>query len=233
MSKLKVSQREKILAPEGVHNARIVRIVELGTQPSDEWGDKFKIELSYELVDESAVFNEEKGEQNFVVRKKYNRSLHKRSDLAKHITAMTGNKFEADDEFEMDDLLDQACQVEITHSDDGQYANITGVMKVAKGTKVKKAESDLQSLYLDESFDSEVFETLPEYMQDMIADTDEYKELFPDEKPKSKKKSKDEDDEDEKPKRKGKRVEEEEEDETPKRKPAKKVAKKVAQKRRR
>jgi len=217
MSKLKVSQREKILAPEGVHNARIVRIVELGTQPSDEWGDKFKIEISFELVDEAAVFNEEKGEQNFVVRKKYNRSLHKRSDLAKHITAITGNKFESGDEFEMDDLLNQPCQVEITHSEDGQYANITGIMKAAKGMKVAKAESDLQSLYLDDSFDSEIFETLPEYMQDMIADTDEYKELFPDEKPKSKKQKAD-DDEDEKPKRKANAKPERQ----------KKVAKKVA-----
>ncbi len=229
MSKLKVSQREKILAPEGVHNARIVRIVELGTQPSDEWGDKFKIEISFELVDEAAVFNEEKGEQNFVVRKKYNRSLHKRSDLAKHITAITGNKFEAGDEFEMDDLLNQPCQVEITHSEDGQYANITGIMKAAKGVKVAKAESDLQSLYLDDSFDTEIFETLPEYMQDMIADTDEYKELFPDEKPKSKKSKKDDDDEDEKPKSKRSKVEDDE-DEAPKRKP-KKAVKKVAQKR--
>lgn len=232
MSKLKVSQREKVLAPEGVHNARIVRIVELGTQPSDEWGDKFKIEISFELVDESAVFNEEKGEQNFVVRKKYNRSLHKRSDLAKHITAITGNKFEAGDEFEMDDLLNQPCQVEITHSEDGQYANITGIMKAAKGMKVAKAESELQSLYLDDSFDTETFETLPEYMQDMISDTDEYKELFPDEKPKSKKKSKDEDD-DEKPKRKGKQVEEEEEEKPTRRQRNQKVAKKPMKKARR
>ena len=229
MSKLKVSQREKVLAPEGVHNARIVRIVELGTQPSDEWGDKFKIEISFELVDESAVFNEEKGEQNFVVRKKYNRSLHKRSDLAKHITAITGNKFEAGDEFEMDDLLNQPCQVEITHSEDGQYANITGIMKAAKGVKVAKAESELQSLYLDESFDQDVFDTLPEYMQDMIADTDEYKELFPDEKPKSKK-SKDEDDEDEKPKRKG-RASADDEDEKPARR--QRAAKKPMKKARR
>lgn len=209
MSKYSAKASAKILAPEGVHPARCVRFIELGTQDMGEFGDKFRCQISYELVEESAVFNEDKGEQPFVVHKTYNRSLHKRSDMGKAVRVLLGVKdFDPDEEIDMDDILDQPCMVEIVHSEDGQYANVAAVTAVPKGTKVKKSETDTKSLYLDDSFDEDVFDSLHDSLKEKIEESPEYKELGLDnDKPKSRKGGKD------KPSNKKGRKDEDEEEE--------------------
>lgn len=193
---------DRVLPEEGMHNARVVRIIEQGSQET-EWGEKFKVQLSFELVDASHVFNEEKGPQNFLVHRKYNKSLHKRSDLGKDVRAIAGKNFPEKGVFEMDSILDEPCQVEIQHSEDGQYANIVRVTPPAKGSKVAKSESDLMSLYLDENFDEDVFDSLTDGMREKIEASPEYQELFPDAEPSPKRnKNSDDDEEDETPKRK-------------------------------
>lgn len=186
MSKYSAKSAPKILPPAGTHNARVVRICEIGTQVTD-FGDKFKVQVSYELVDESAIFNEDKGEQNFVVHKTYNRSLHKRADLAKDVAAIRGSAVEDGEEFEMDELLGLPCQVEVVITEDEQYANIKNVVAANKKVKIAKAESELKSLYLDENFDEDVYDSLPSGLQDKIAESQEYKDLMEEMKPKSKK----------------------------------------------
>lgn len=249
MSKYDASASAKILAPEGMHNARIVRFLELGTQSTD-WGDKFQCMISAELVDESAVFNEENGEQNFVVHRRFNRSLKPRSDMGKVVRAVLGD--ELDEEIEMDDILDGACQVKIKHSKDGKYANWISTEQPPKG-KVAKSESDVCSLYLDENFDQDVFDELPDWLQDIIKESDEYKQCVEDgyaaedeeddKKKKKSKRSKDDDDDEDDEKPRGKRSrskddddDEDEEDEKPRGKgarnsrPAKRGNKQVARK---
>ena len=186
MSKYTSKAAPKILPPAGTHNARLVRIAEMGTQET-EFGEKFKVQLSYELVEESAVFNEDKGEQNFVVHKTYNRSLHKRADLGKDITAILGRDLEENEEFEMDDLLGEPCQVVVVITEDEQYANIKAVIPANKKAKIPKAESELKSLYLDENFDEDVYDSLPEGMKEKIAASQEYKDIEGSSAPKSKK----------------------------------------------
>lgn len=229
-----VDAADRILPEEGLHKARPVQFIELGTQHSDEYGDKFKVQIGYELVEASAVFNEDKGEQNFMVRRKYNKSLHKRSDLGKDVRAIMGKAFPEKGDFEMDDILDRPCYVEIQHSEDGQYANVVKVIgaKEAELKKFPKSENDTVSLYLDDNFDEDTYEDLHEGLRDKIAESDEYQEMFPDTKPKKKGKKKDDDEEeeDERPKRRGRKdddeEEEEDEDDKPRRKktPAKKTA---------
>lgn len=238
-TKYAVSQSEKILPPEGLHNARVSRFLELGTQDTD-WGEKFKCQISYTLVDETAVFNEEDGEQNFVLHRTYNKSLGSGSDMGKAVRAILGKDYVNDaEEIEMDEILDQPCKVMVEYSDDEEYANIIKVFPWKKSDgKCAKLPDDPMSCYLDENFDQSVFDTLPEWIQETMATSPEGEELieeglmeWEDPKPKSKKKGKgakaksskrkddddDEDEEDEKPKRRGSRKakdeEEEEEDE--------------------
>jgi len=173
--KLSPKSNSRVLAPEGIHFARCIRIIDLGTQESSnpEWRSTRKLNLGFELVDESYVFDEEKGEENFTVYANYNQSLGKKSKLRPIIESWTGKKIT--DEFELDTLLDLPCQVQITHvsTDKGTYANITNIMGPGKG-KVTKSTMEPQSLYLDETFDQEVYDSLPEFMQEMIADSPEY-----------------------------------------------------------
>lgn len=226
-----VNSTERILPEEGVYDARVVRFIELGTQDGGEYGDKFKVQMSFELVDESAVFNEDKGEQNFMVHRKFNKSLHKRADLGKAVREILGDDFPEEGEIEMDSLADMPCQVKIVHSEDGQYANVESVMAVKKGAKVSKSENEFVSLYLDENFDEDVFDSLHDGLREKIEASPEYQELFPDNKPKRKGKAKDEEEEeeenDDRPRRKSRKDDDDEDD-----KPARKVraAKKTAKK---
>jgi hypothetical protein len=79
----------------------------------------------------------------------------------------------------LENLLDLPCQIQIVHTtkDDKTYANITNIIAPGKG-KVTKSTNEPTSLYLDETFDQEVFESLPEFMQDMISDSPEYQALM-------------------------------------------------------
>lgn len=233
-----VNTTERILPDEGVYDARVVRFIELGTQDGGEYGDKFKVQMSFELVDEAAVFNEDKGEQNFMVHRKFNKSLHKRADLGKAVREILGDDFPEEGEIEMDSLADMPCQVKIVHSEDGQYANVESVMAIKKGAKVTKSENEFVSLYLDDNFDEDVFDSLHDGLREKIEGSPEYQELFPDTKPKRKgKKDEEEEEEDDKPARKGKRSskkdeEEEEDDDKPARR-KKQLPKKTAKRSRR
>lgn len=173
-----VKSSNRVLAPEGIHAARCIRIVDLGTQLSNnpDWKPSRKLNLGFELVDEPYVFDEEKGEENFVVYANYTLSLGKKSRLRPVIESWTGKKIE--ESFELDNLLDAPCQIQIVHTkkDDKTYANITNIMAPGKG-KVTKSTNKAVSLYLDETFDQEVFDSLPEFMQDMISDSPEYQAL--------------------------------------------------------
>ena len=215
-----VNEVEYQLPEEGLHKARPVRFLELGTVESEEWGDKFKVLVGYELVEHEPFEDSEGEERNFVVNRRYNKSLSKRSDLGKDVRAIMGKEFPEKGEFEMDEIGDRPCWVEITHSEDGQYANVTKVMKCnpsdLKG--FPKAENNFVSLYLDENFDEAVYEDLSEGMREKIAESPEYQELFPDEKPKRKGKKRDDDEdedeeEDDKPRRKRRSRDDDDEDE--------------------
>lgn len=224
-----VGNTETILPSEGLHDARIIGFVELGTQKTD-WGDKFQVEVAIELVDESAVFNEEDGEKNFVKYMRCTKSLGKRATLGKLVRKVHPEDIDELEEVEMDDILNQPLRVEIEYSEDEQYANIVGFFKVKEkdADKIDEAENEAYSLYLDENFDQDVFDTLPDWKQEMIAESPEGEELIEDgtlefgSKPKSKKGKKttkkkkgedEEDDEDYKPKSKrGKKSRDDEEE---------------------
>jgi hypothetical protein len=178
---IKNEQKPRELAPEGTHTAICVRVLDLGTQHSEKWGDKHKINLAFELLDEQT----DEGEP-FVVYKQYTASLSNRSTLAGDLKSWLNQKFEKDDEFDLEDLLGKAGLVTIVHTDgddDKVYANIDTITGLPKNTKVRKASEKLVSLFLNDDFDQEVFSELPEFLQERIASSPEYKQLVSDRKP--------------------------------------------------
>jgi hypothetical protein len=228
---------EKELCPEGSYAARCIRIVDMGTQTHKIYGDSRKVNFSFENLDEE----DEEGNP-FILHRTFNAKLTPKADLTKAIQKWQKIKIEKGDTFDIDELLDQVCMITVEHqeSDDGTVrARITDITSVPKSMgKLPKAKSDIWSLYLDKKgFDQDLFDELPDWMQEAIAETDEYEALVDagvaggKKKGKGKKKAKDEDEdeEDEKPKRgkaRGKareEEEEEEEDERPSRRRGKKV----------
>jgi len=206
---------------------RIIGVIELGTQPAKnaDYDDKFKVRIDIELVGTEMETDPDKP---YCISRTFNRSLHVNSDLGKFLKAI-GVVIDDDEEFEMDDLAHYAFSGDVVISEDGNWANLDVAQKLRKGTKIDEAHYDFRSLYLDDSFDENVYDDLSEKTQEKIADSPEYQELFGPKKSKKKKKSRDdeeeeEDEEDDKPrnKKRGRKDdeedEEEEEDERPSRK---------------
>lgn len=164
------------LAPEGVHNAVCIHVVDLGTQEVKDFKDPEKVnkvrkvQLAFQLVEEET----ESGE-NVVVYKMYTFTNSPKSNLMKDLKAWIGAKEVADGDFEMDSVLGKACSITIEHktSEKGTFANITNLAGLPKGVKTKKPSEPIYSLYLDE-FDQEVFDGLPEWMRLKIADSPEF-----------------------------------------------------------
>ena len=184
----KKKPRVRRLAPEGIHAARCIRVIDLGTQRG-EWKGKKKISqrviLVWELPQCQTVFNEEHGEEPFVVSRWYNNSLHEKSDLFRDLVSWIGRGFTREAEFELGTLLGKPCLLNIVHEESVKYPGektdrVIGVNPIPKGMAVP--EQILPSLHykIEDGF-NDVFESLPEGLQETIMRAEELK-VTPDEK---------------------------------------------------
>jgi hypothetical protein len=168
------------IAPEGVFLARCFKMVDVGTQTiTSQFGtkDTRQVYLYFELLedDEGEKVRMEDG-QPYIIFNSYKLSMHQKSTLRKHLEAWRGKKFTEDEAagFDLSKLLGQACKLQVVHTDskDGQrtYANISAIM-----TTKKKPEgvNELISFSVEDP-DMEVFNDLPEWLQDKIENSPEW-----------------------------------------------------------
>lgn len=180
--KVKRNSGDRVNPEPGTHIAILTQILDWGLQ-QDSVGLRRKVELVMELPDSLHVFNEEKGEQPIIVAVKYGTSTGRGSKLAAAIEGITGKKLEdlndEDGEFDLETLLGKAFQISVTISKSGDYDNVEvgAYMPLSKNDSKRKftSDGDLKVLDLD-NFDEEVFASLPEWKQKLIAKSDTYKE---------------------------------------------------------
>ena len=163
-------------APEGVHNAVCVSIVDLGTQKerayqSTEIVEKRLVEIRWEL-DETRDDG-----KPFMIMKRYKQSLHEKSALRAHLEAWQGKPFSDEqlDNFDLNRLLGRGCQIQIGRTEGGN-AKIMSVMALSKGAKAPKPSIVPFLLDLD-AFDKEAFDALSDRMKETIAKSPEYQAL--------------------------------------------------------
>jgi hypothetical protein len=228
-------EREKL--DEGSYPAVCIGIVDMGTQKGG-YGDYRAVKLFF--------FTDEKdSEGNYHIKERqFPAKITPKSALGKAIRKWMKIEIEKGESFDLDQLLNEDCMINIIHSEENDegntYDNIASITALSKKMDPVKLPKKIKpfSLYLDkESFDKDVFNDLPDYIKEKIKATKEYKKLMgkkvsddddddddddakSSKKKPSKKKGRDEDDddEDEKPRRKKKPVDDEEEDEKPRRK---------------
>jgi hypothetical protein len=170
-----IKKKEKRLVPEGMHLARCVRVIDLGTQES-KFGKTKKIILSWELPECKAVFKEENGEEPFVLSNTYNQSLDKKSNLVRDLTPWIGAGFAKKADCDLGSLvLGKACHVNVIHemNDTGEtYAKIIAIAPIPKGMAVP--DQILPSLeYSIKDEGNDVFGELPIWIQEKIKASDE------------------------------------------------------------
>lgn len=160
--------------PAGVHLARCIRVIDLGTQINERFGkEQRKVRLYWELPSVLKGDGEYAG-QPFVITKQYTLSLGEKANLRQDLRSWRGRDFGGQElsGFDLSNVLDKCCMVNIVHDDD--YANIAAIMPVPKGTEAPPRVNDLLVFDLD-NFDETVFNGLTERVQETIKRSKEWR----------------------------------------------------------
>ena len=174
---------ENKIPDSGTYPARCIQVIDLWTQHTEwQWQQKEqrKIRLTFELPTE--LVDQSKWEQPFVVSKNYTLSLSDKSKLREHLESWRGTEFTQQELewFDIHNILGKECTIGVIHetSQDGKktYANISTVGKAMKGMNAPEAINPLVYLNL-EDFDQSIYDSLPEFLRNKIAESKEFKAL--------------------------------------------------------
>ena len=173
---------EKTLAPVGNHIARCVQMIHIGTSEDEYNGKKYNkntVRLSWELPDETHVFTEEKGEEPFLVSKEYTLSMSEKSNLRKDLESWRGKGFtdKQAEEFDITVLIGIPCMLNViykTSKTGNEYVHVSGISPLPKRVECPEQITPALEFNFEDGFDN--FEELPEWIQDKIKLSDEYKE---------------------------------------------------------
>ncbi len=171
-------QFNRILPPPGNHLARLIEIIYIGTQKSEQYGNEsFKIRMKWELPNEKAVFKEGDTEKPFVVSKKMTLSMGGKSTLRPFAEGMLGTTLKDEEAyaFDIDELIGCACMLYVTIDEKGDatYVNINNATPVPKGMVCPPPFNDIKILSY-EKWNEDYFQKLPEFIRDEMTKTPEY-----------------------------------------------------------
>ena len=169
------------LPPAGTHAARCIWIIDLGTHKDAFKGKPKlirKVRVAWELPNEKAIFDEERGEESFVCGQDYTLSLGERANLRHMLESWRGRDFTEEElkGFDLKILLKKACLVNIIHKKSQQkrdYHQVASVTPLPKGMGCPKPTLDVL-LYDIEDGESDTFALLPEWIQDRIRESEEW-----------------------------------------------------------
>ena len=177
------TQKDFKIAPAGLHMARLYSIIDLGHQ-SVEWSGETKIMhkvvLTFELHGDDNEGKPLKTDDNkpLIVSKRYTVSLGDQATLRKDLESWANKKMSASDRvnFDLKNLLDKFCMVNISHSEDGKYANIAGISPIPSALKnaVPNGINPINHFWLHD-YDQAKFDALPKYYREKIMESSEYR----------------------------------------------------------
>jgi len=118
-------------APEGLHRAVCVDVVDLGMQDT-AYGQKRKVQIRWQIEELRS------DGKPFLVLKKYTASLHKKSKLRPDLESWRGKGFtdEETEKLDLDNLIGKQCQLNVTHvsfADGGIFAAVNAVVPAPRG----------------------------------------------------------------------------------------------------
>lgn len=181
--KAQVTGTDFELPPEGLTIGRCYRVIDLGTQEkkyNNNVDYKRQILVSFELPLHMMEIDGEP--QPMAISKKYTLSFNKKANLRIDMEAWYGKKFndkdiENSEGFDPAKILGRPCQINIVYSEDGNYANISGLMPLAAGQKCPDQINPSFIFDLDE-FDRDKWDQLSEKMQGWIVKSPECQKVL-------------------------------------------------------
>jgi hypothetical protein len=170
----------------GTYVARCYSMIEIGTIETEYLGEKkkaHKVNITWELPTETAIFNEDKGPEPFVVSKTYTLSMHEKATLRKDLESWRGKGYAEEEakRFDITKLLGQPCLLSVIHQPGVKdptknYVVISSISKMMKGQECPPQVNPTRVLSYDE-FNWEVFDKLSDYMKDKIRESEEFKSM--------------------------------------------------------
>jgi len=181
------TQKENTFKPidAGTHKARLISIVDLGSQPYEYQGvekTRPRIFLTFELPDETITVDGV--EKPMVISSEFTMSLSDKGYLKPVIEGLLGRKITpaeqanfSSDEFEK--LIGTPCMLSVVHNEkEGKtYANIATVSPLMKGLEVP-AQVNPSVIYDVAEKESDKFKALPEFLQNKIKLSVEWNKSF-------------------------------------------------------
>lgn len=177
---MKLGSRAKPAIPPvepGTYFAVCIGAVDLGEQETT-YNNKTRyanqLQIIFELPSELIEIDGE--EQPRQLSRRFSVSLSAKSNLRKFIETWYGKKFTDDAirEFDTRELLGKPAMLSVVLSEDGNYANIASAAALPKGMEAQKAKSELIDFDVEE-WDDEAFQKLPEWLQELIKKSTQYK----------------------------------------------------------
>ena len=177
------TQKDFKIAPAGLHMARLYSVIDLGHQ-SVEWSGETKIMhkvvLTFELHGDDNNGKPLKTDDGkpLIVSKRYTVSLGDQATLRKDLESWANKKMSVKDRdnFDLKTLLNKFCMINITHSEDGKYANISGISPIPSALKnnVPDGINSINHFWLRE-YDQTKFDALPKYYREKIMESSEWR----------------------------------------------------------
>ena len=121
--------------PSGVHKARCVKIIDLGTQRQEFSGEvswKRQVMLIWEIPGQDNMNGEP-----MTISKFYTLSLHEKSNLGADLTSWRGRAFTETEKqgFDISNLAGVPCMLNVVEGNNGK-ARISTIMPLAKGDEM-------------------------------------------------------------------------------------------------
>lgn len=164
--------------PPGVHVARCIKIIDLGTQRGDYQGKptiREQVIIQWEVP--GALVDTDEGAAPMIVSKFYTNSLGEKANLRADLEMWRGKQFTPEElgGFDLERVLGAPALVNVIHTDTGR-ARVKGVMSLPKGSVCPPAHNKPTAFWLD-PWDDNAFMALPEGFRKIIQQSDEFRAM--------------------------------------------------------
>ena len=168
-------QKPREIPPAGSYNATCFAVVDLGTQ-NGPYGAKRQLWVSWELPEEETS----RGKPHTVVRY-YSLTASRKGNLRQDLESWFGRVFSDDEIPQLDliaELIGRTATIGVMHDagKDGEpRAQIASIMLPRKGVPVRTDTVNAPITFaLDDGLDREAYNSLPEFLREIISRSPEY-----------------------------------------------------------
>lgn len=170
----------------GTYPARCFSMIHIGTTEETIMGETKwlnKVRITWELPTETKVFNEEKGEQPYVISKEFTLSMNEKANLRKFLEGWRGKGFSEDEakSFDITVLLGKPCMLSVIHKTSKKgnvFAEISSCSAMPKGFVCPPQVNDTLELNYTDHWSNIEFSKLPQFIKDKMVSSKEFQAMM-------------------------------------------------------